>query len=148
MDRLDELKSKYKPALDVIQQKGVRLSHLHVQDNKLFMQGAAPSEQAKNDVWNAIKGVDSSYQDLTCDLTVDTSLPQPAQAQAAAAGSASAGTSGGARTYKVQPGDSLSKIAKEFYGNANDYQKIFEANRDKLSDPDKVRAGQELVIPT
>ena len=38
--------------LDTIKQKGVSLSHLHVQNNKLFMQGAAPSEQAKNDVWN------------------------------------------------------------------------------------------------
>jgi nucleoid-associated protein YgaU len=48
------------------------------------------------------------------------------------------------RTYTVQPGDSLSKISQHFYGNANQYMKIFEANRDKLPDPDKVRAGMEL----
>jgi nucleoid-associated protein YgaU len=47
----------------------------------------------------------------------------------------------------VQPGDSLSKISQHFYGNANQYMKIFEANRDKLPDPDKVRAGMELNIP-
>ena len=47
----------------------------------------------------------------------------------------------------MQSGDSLSKIAKQFYGNANDYNKIFEANRDKLNDPNKIQAGQELVIP-
>src|SRR5436309_8436586 len=142
MDRLEELKSKYASVLDTIKQKGVSLSHLHVQNNKLFMQGAAPSEQAKNDVWNQIKAVDSSYSDLTCDLTVDTSLPQP---QAAAA---SAGGSGSSRTYTVKAGDTLSKIAKEIYGNANEYNRIFEANQDKLQSPDKIQVGQVLVIPS
>jgi nucleoid-associated protein YgaU len=47
----------------------------------------------------------------------------------------------------VQPGDSLSKISKQFYGDANKYMKIFEANKDKLSDPDKVKAGMDLLIP-
>ena len=146
MAQLEELKNKYKAVLDTIQREGVRLTHLHVQDNKLFMQGAAPSEQIKNDVWNQIKAVDPSYHDLTCDLTVDTSLPNPMQQQAsAAAASAGGGTSG--RTYRVQAGDTLSKIAKEFYGNANDYNRIFEANRNQLSDPNKIQVGQELVIP-
>ncbi len=144
MDRLEELKNKYKAALDTIQQKGVRLTHLHVQDNKLFIQGAAPSEEIKNEVWNQIKAADSSYSDLTCELTVDTSLPQPQQAAAA---SATAGGSGAGRTYKVQPGDTLSKIAKQFYGNANDYNRIFQANQDKLQNPDVIKVGQELVIP-
>ena len=146
MAQLDDLKNKYKAALDTIQSEGVRLTHLHVQDNKLFMQGAAPSEQIKNDVWNQIKAIDPTYRDLTCDLTVDTGLPNPMQqrTQAAAAG-AGGGTS--TRTYTVQAGDSLSKIAKEFYGNANAYNKIFEANRNKLNDPNKIQVGQELVIP-
>ncbi len=143
MDRLEELKNKYHAALDTIQQKGVRLTHLHVQDNKLFLQGSAPSEQVKNDVWNQIKAADSTYSDVTCDLQVDPSIAPP-QTQAAAA---SPQGSGGNRTYKVQPGDSLSKIAKDFYGNANEYNRIFEANRDKLQSPDKIQAGQELVIP-
>jgi len=142
MDRLEELKNKYKGALDAVKQQGVRLTHVHVQDNKLFIQGAAPSENAKNAVWNAIKAADASYSDLTADITVDPSLA-PQQTQSAAA---SAGASSG-RTYKVAPGDTLSKIAKEYYGNANDYNKIFEANRDKLSDPNKIQVGQELVIP-
>lgn len=142
MDRLEELKNKYKPALDAIQKNGVRLSHLHVQDNKLFIQGAAPSQEAKNTVWNQIKAVDPNYSDLTCDLTIDPSLA-PAQAQAAAA----AAGGGQGRTYKVQPGDSLSKIAKQFYGDANQYNRIFEANRNKLDNPDRIQVGQELVIP-
>jgi nucleoid-associated protein YgaU len=145
MDRLEELKSKYRAALDTIQQKGVKLTHLHVQDNKLFIQGAAPSEQIKNDVWNQIKAADASYSDLTCDLTIDSSLPQPQLAQAAAA---TAGSSSTVRSYTVQAGDTLSKIAKQFYGSASEYPKIFEANRDKLSNPDKIQVGQELVIPS
>jgi LysM repeat protein len=143
MDRLEELKNKYSAALDTIQKEGVRLTHLHVQENKLFIQGAAPSQEVKNDVWNQIKAVDSTYSDLICDLTIDPSLA-PAQAQAAAAAAGPTST----RTYKVQPGDTLSKIAKEFYGNANQYNRIFEANRDKLDDPDRIQVGQELVIPS
>lgn len=139
MDRLEELKNKYQSALETIKREGVSLTHLHVQDNKLFIQGAAPSQQIKDDVWNQIKAADSTYSDLTCDLTVDSSLPQPQAAASPAQGSV--------RTYKVQPGDTLSKISKEFYGNANDYNRIFEANRDKLESADKISAGQELVIP-
>lgn len=44
-------------------------------------------------------------------------------------------------------GDSLSKIAKKFYGDANKYMKIFEANKDQLKDPDKINVGQKLKIP-
>ncbi len=51
------------------------------------------------------------------------------------------------RFYTVQSGDTLSKIAKEMYGNANDYNKIFEANRPMLSDPNKIYVGQVLRIP-
>ncbi len=146
MDRLEELKSKYQGALDAIQREGVHLTHLHVQDNKLFIQGAAPSQDIKNDVWNQIKAVDPSYSDLTCDLTIDSSLPQPQQAQTTQA--SSGGGSSSQRTYTVKPGDTLSKIAKDFYGNANEYNKIFEANQDQLESPDKIRVGQELVIPS
>jgi len=49
--------------------------------------------------------------------------------------------------YEVQPGDSLSKIAKRHYGNANAWNKIFEANKDILNDPDKIFPGQKLKIP-
>jgi nucleoid-associated protein YgaU len=51
------------------------------------------------------------------------------------------------RTYTVQSGDTLSEISKEYYGNSHDYMKIFEANRDQLSDPDEIQVGQVLVIP-
>ena len=47
----------------------------------------------------------------------------------------------------VKPGDSLSKIAKLVYGDSSDYMRIFEANKDRLNDPNKIKIGQELVIP-
>ncbi|HUL71613.1 MAG TPA: LysM peptidoglycan-binding domain-containing protein [Vicinamibacterales bacterium] len=49
--------------------------------------------------------------------------------------------------YEVKKGDTLSKIAKEFYGDASLYPKIFEANKDQLSNPDLIRVGQKLRIP-
>jgi len=135
MDRFEELKQKYASVFAIVQQQGVRLAQLHVQDNKLFMRGAAPSEAIKNALWNQIKAVNPAYDDITADITVDSSLPQPSPA------------SRPQRTYTVKPGDSLSKIAKDFYGNANDYMRIFEANKDTLNDPNKIQIGQELVIP-
>jgi nucleoid-associated protein YgaU len=138
--RLEQLKQKYGSVLNAINQYQVRLSHLHVQDDKLFLQGEAPSLEAKNRVWDQIKSVDPTYSDLTADITVNESLAAP-RTMGAAAGSA------GHRTYTVKSGDMLSKIAHEFYGSANQYMKIFEANRDKLTDPNRIQIGQELVIP-
>lgn len=67
---------------------------------------------------------------------------------AASGGLASAGGEGWeSKTYTVQKGDTLSKVAKEFYGNANKYQQIFEANKPMLKDPDKIYPGQVLRIP-
>lgn len=51
------------------------------------------------------------------------------------------------RTYTVVKGDTLSKIAKTFYGNANQWKTIFEANRDQLTNPDLIKPGQVLTIP-
>ena len=143
---LEQMKQKYASVLNVINQNGVRLSHMHIQDGKFFLQGAAGSEAIKNRVWDELKRVNPSLDDVTLDLTVDPAAAPP-PATAAAAASVSGGSSAGRRTYTVAAGDSLSKIAKSFYGNANQYMKIFEANKDKLSDPDKIKPGQELVIP-
>lgn len=146
--QLDQLKQKYQSVINVAQQSGVHLTHVHIQDNKLFIQGEAPSDQAKNKVWDQIKLVDSSYSDLTADITVNPALA-PAMASTGA-GSVSGGgnVGGGMQTYTVQSGDTLSKIAQQFYGSANQYMKIFEANRDQLNDPNKIQAGQELKIPS
>jgi LysM repeat protein len=138
MDRFEELKVKYRPALEAISQQGVRLVHLHIQDNRLFVQGAAPNQNVLNSVWNKIKAVDPVYADLTCDLTIDASLPQPADAGQAAP----------AQTYQVKSGDSLWKIAQDFYGRGNLFQAIIDANPDKLKDANSViHPGDRLKIP-
>jgi nucleoid-associated protein YgaU len=58
------------------------------------------------------------------------------------------GASGqGGQTYVIKSGDNLSRISKQFYGDANEYMRIFYANRDKLQDPDRIQVGQQLTIP-
>ena len=136
MDRFEELKMKYQSVLNLIEQKKLRMHNLHLQDNKLFIKASAGSQALKNDIWNQIKLVDPGYSDLTCDIGIDPTLAPPAPAAPPPM-----------KTYTVQPGDSLSKIAKQFYGNANAYMKIFEANKDQLSDPNKIQIGQVLKIP-
>lgn len=76
----------------------------------------------------------------------DASAPMGSPA-ASAAPSAAPAAAPQAQTYTVVSGDSLSKIAKHFYGNANDWHKIYDANRDKLSNPDVIHPGQVLRIP-
>lgn len=138
--RFSELKGKYQSVLNLIEQKEVQLQNLHVQDNKLFIKGTAPSDSAKEAVWNQIKLVDPNYNnDLTCDISVDSSR---------AVGAAAGGGQGLGQVYEVKAGDNLSKISKQFYGDANEYMRIFYANQDKLKDPDKIQVGQKLNIPT
>jgi LysM repeat protein len=139
-DRFAELKSKYQSVLNLMQSDNVQLQNLNMEGDKLFIRASAASQDLKNKVWDQIKLVDPSYSDLIADIQA----PEAAAAAAAAAGGA---PTSAARSYTVQPGDSLSKISHHFYGNASEYMKIFEANKDKLSDPDKIRAGMELTIP-
>ncbi len=124
MADLEALKSKYASVLKQGEQVGLRLENLHIQDEKLFVRGGVPSEFAKNQIWDEIKRVNASLSDIMAEINVK---------------------SGG--TYTVQSGDTLSKIAKRFYGDANVYPKIFDANRDQLSDPNKIRVGQLLKLP-
>jgi nucleoid-associated protein YgaU len=137
-DRFEQLKAKYQSVLNFIQSNNIQLQNVNMEGDKLLIRATAPSADAKNRVWDQIKLVDPKLSDLIADIQA------PAAAAAAAGGAPSTAA---ARTYTVQPGDSLSKISKQFYGDANKYMKIFEANKDKLSDPDKVKVGTELVIP-
>jgi len=66
-------------------------------------------------------------------------------ARPAPAGDAPAAPS--TRTYTVVAGDNLSKVVKRFYGDANQWKRIFEANRDVIKDPDLIQPGQTLKIP-
>jgi len=139
--RFNELKTKYQSVLNTIEREDVRLVNLHVEANKLFIRGSAPSEEVKNKIWEQIKLVDANNaNDLTADITVD--------AGRAAAAAAGGGAGEGGQRYTVKAGDTLSKISKQFYGDANEYMRIFYANKDTLKDPDKIQVGQELNVPS
>jgi nucleoid-associated protein YgaU len=138
----DRIKQKYQPVLNLMQQLQVKVQNVNMEGNKLLIRGVAPSADAKNRIWDQIKLIDASYSDLICDI----SAPQQAPAATMTAG---ASVSGGQnqRRYTVKSGDTLSKISREFYGDANQFTKIFNANRDVLRDPNTITPGQELVIP-
>ena len=107
-------------------------------DGKLHFKGSVASEAEKNQLWDAIKTIPTWQKDIVADIKV-TGGP------AAAKGTTAAGPA--ARTYTVKAGDTLSGIAKELLGNASSYMKIFELNRDQLTDPDKIKPGQVLKLP-
>lgn len=128
--RFEELRQKYSTVLSTIEQQQIQLRNLHVQDNKLFVRGIASGQDAKNRVLDQIKVVDPKSEDITVDIVVEETQTAP-----------------GGQTYTVKPGDTLSKISKQFYGNSNEYMRIFYANREKLRDPEKIQVGQQLTIP-
>ena len=107
-------------------------------DGKVTLTGRADSMAAKEKaalVAGNIHGVSSVNDD---------GLTAPA-APAPAAGAAA--TTAATRYYTIKSGDSLSKIAKEMYGDAQQFDKIIEANREVIGDPDKIYPGQQIRIP-
>src|SRR5262245_23878468 len=139
MASFEEQKMKYQSVIQQVQAQGIQLANLHQQDGKLFIKGRAPSLEAANKVWDEIKRINPRLDDIVADFPVDPSLASTT-AQPKAQGSRP-------QTYTVKAGDTLSKISKQFYGNSNDYMRIFNANKDKLKDPDHIQVGQELKIP-
>ena len=86
-----------------------------------------------NELWNAIKTIPEWKNEVVADIKVT--------------GGGGAAAAAGSKTYTVKAGDTLSRIAKEHYGDANKYTKIFDANKDQLKDPDVIKPGQVLKIP-
>ena len=131
-----DLRAKYDQAIQTAKRLGFQGAATQEGD-KLTFRGTVRSEDEKNQIWNAIKTQPDWQKEITADIKV-ASQPEPV------------GTSGSAtahKTYTVKAGDTLSKIAKEQLGDANAYSRIFEANRDQLTDPDKIKPGQVLKIP-
>ena len=145
-DQLEQLKQRYQSMFNTIEQQQIRLTHVNMDGQKLFVQGDAPSEDAKNRVWDVIKIVNPNWQDdLIADIRVTAQSSGAAQPTGGASVSAPASAE---RTYIVKSGDNLSKIAKQFYGNPNEYKRILQANRDQIRDENEIRPGQELKIPS
>jgi LysM repeat protein len=111
-------------------------------DGKLHFSGTVASDDEKNRIWNAIKTIPTWEREVVADIRV-----KPQQKTATPASSQTAAATARETSYTVQSGDTLSAIAKRFLGNANDYMEIFNANKDQLSDPDKIKPGQVLKIP-
>ena len=131
-----QLKQKYQPVLDTIQSEKAQLQNVNMDGNQLYIKATAKSEDSKNKIWDAIKKVDPTFSDLKHDIEVSQDQ--------ATGGKPATGTQGGQK-YTVKAGDNLSKISQQFYGDAKKYMSIAKANN--IDDPDKIKAGQELIIP-
>ena len=96
-------------------------------DGKLYFTGTTHTQEEANKIWDAIKTIPEWKDEVVATINA---------------------TGGGSeKTYTVQAGDTLSKIAKQHLGDAGAYMDIFNANKDQLSDPDKIKPGQVLKIP-
>ena len=124
------LRDKYNHAIQTAKELHMEGS-AQERDGKLYFTGLTKNQAEVNRIWDAIKVVPDWRNDIVGDIKVDPN----AKAEAA-------------NTYTVKSGDTLSKIAKEHLGDANAYMKIFDANKDQLTDPDKIKPGQVLKIPT
>ena len=110
-------------------------------DGKLHFKGTVSTEAEKNEIWTAIKTIPTWQKDVVADIQV-TGGPASRAGTPAAAAAPSA-----TKTYTVKAGDTLSGIAKEHLGSAGAYMRIFELNKDQLTDPDKIKPGQVLRLP-
>ncbi len=129
------LRDKYAYAISTA--KGKFDGSAQEENGKLHFVGSVKTEEEKNEIWNAIKTIPTWKNDIEADIQVTGGPGTGASAPAATA----------ARTYTVKAGDTLSHIAKEHLGSAGDYMKIFELNKDQLTDPDKIKPGQVLHLP-
>ena len=127
MANLDQLKQKYAGAISQIESfsdLGASLQQVDLDGEKLHVKAEVPSRVVLERVWDEIKRADPTYADLHHEIL---------------------NKGGDEQTYKIKPGDNLSRISKRFYDDANKYNEIAKANG--ISDPNKIQAGQELKLP-
>ncbi len=121
------LGEKYGDVLGLAQQLGVKDGNWKEEGGKIKLWGKTQYQLDANLLWDKIKEHPNWENEVVADLqATDTSV---------------------FGYYTVKSGDTLSAIAKRFLGGANRYMDIFNANKDQLSDPDKIKVGQKLVIP-
>lgn len=122
------VKDKYQPVLDLGEKLNVKEGKVTVEDGTLKVKGTVKTQYEKDILWDKIKEIGGQKPDdiLANIIVEDTSVYH---------------------RHEVQSGESLSKIAKYYYGDAMKYPKIFEANRNILDNPDMIHPGQVLVIP-
>ncbi len=122
------VQAKYQPVLDFASGMDVQNGSIMEENGVLKVSGTVHTQYEKNQIWDRIKEVGGENPS---DIVADIRVAQTAYFA----------------KYTVQKGDSLSKIAKHFYGDMMKYKQIFEANRSILDNPDRIEVGQELIIP-
>jgi LysM domain len=127
------LKDKYQPALDLAKSLDAKMENFHEENGELVFNGEVATPYERNLIWDKFKSING----------LDKEAAAPAEIKA----NISVADSSVFHRHTVVSGDTLGKIAKHYLDNAADYKKIFEANRDILSDPDMIKVGQVLVIP-
>lgn len=132
---------KVKDALDKISGLGLGVRNLSakIEGKTVTLTGDAPSREITVQVMENFDKLVKTDNTLNA-IRVDAPKPAPAPVPPPAPKPAE-------RIYEVVAGDTLSKIALKYYGSANKYMKIFEANRDILNNPDLIKPGQKLRIP-
>ena len=121
------LRDKYQSLIALAEGSGVADLKIQEQDNVLHIHGSAPSEAVKQQLWDEYNRLDPDMRSGDVVLSLEVAA-------------------GNEIFYTVAPGDSLSKIATKYQGVT--WQKIFEANRDQIKNPDLIHPGQKLRIPT
>jgi nucleoid-associated protein YgaU len=121
------LRDKYQSLIAMAEGSGVSDLEIQEQDNVLHIHGTAPSEAVKQQLWDEYNRLDPDMRSGDVILSLEVAA-------------------GSEVFYTVQSGDSLSKIATKYKGVT--WQKIFEANRDQIKNPDLIHPGQKLRIPT
>lgn len=121
-------KAKYQAVLDLGQELGIKNGDVSEDGGVLKIKGEAATPYEKNIIWDKIKEIGGqSPSDIKANITV--------------------GDDSVYHRHTVKSGESLSKIAKHYYGDAMKYKQIFEANTNILKNPDLIHPDQELVIP-
>ncbi len=122
------VKSKYQPVLDLGKQLGVKDGDVQEEDGVLRIKGTTRTQYEKNLLWDKIKEIGGEkHADIKADIRVEDASVF--------------------HRHVVKSGDSLSRIAKHYYGDPMKYKMIFEANRNILDNPDIIHPDQVLVIP-
>jgi len=127
MADLGQLQQKYSGVIEAIKsfgEYGANLEAVELAGEQLHIKATVPSQVVANRVWDAIKQADPTYADLKHEIVTTGGPDQP---------------------YTIKSGDSLSKVSKLFYGNANKYNEI--ASHNGIPNPDKIQAGQQISVP-
>ncbi len=146
----EEPQNVTKPIIKHIEDNGVDTSQMKTEFSAgtVILSGYVPDQEQKEKaviIAGNIAGVSGVQDNL---IVGAPAVGESEQAPAEPSTDAASGTGEWeSKTYTVQPGDTLSKIAKEMYGDAMKYPVIFEANRPMLKDPDHIYPGQVLRIP-